>query len=179
MAISHSRQIIFMRHGIAARREHYDGSDDLRPLTPKGIKKVQMVIKCLADSFRPDLIVTSDLRRAHETALICAGILSEVAGKRIPLQVLRGKTNVLRPDSHPDSWIALMPRVFNDRDVKKLLVVGHEPHLSELVWIMSNKQSRIHKFKKAGVAMMESTDDFGPWSLSNYLSPRDWKTPSA
>ncbi|HEX5021275.1 MAG TPA: histidine phosphatase family protein [Candidatus Binatia bacterium] len=69
--------LYFMRHGIAADRA--DGgvkTDGERPLTPKGIKKMQKAAKGVAAlSLSFDRILSSPLERARQTAKIVAQTL--------------------------------------------------------------------------------------------------------
>ncbi len=68
-------QLYFLRHGEADWPD-WKKSDDERPLTDFGKKEVRDVAKFLARlKVRPDLIVTSPLPRAAQTAEIAADYL--------------------------------------------------------------------------------------------------------
>jgi len=73
-------ELYLIRHGIAALREDYANDED-RPLTNKGREKTAKVAKQLHErGLRFDLILTSPLVRARETAAILqdAGLASNV-----------------------------------------------------------------------------------------------------
>src|SRR5438552_18294312 len=68
-------QLYFLRHGEADWPD-WKKSDDERPLTDFGKKEMRDVAKFLARlKVRPDLIVTSPLPRAAQTAEIAADYL--------------------------------------------------------------------------------------------------------
>src|SRR6476620_11193290 len=68
-------QLYFLRHGEADWPD-CDKTDDERPLTKRGKKEMQEVARFLGRlKVRPDLIVTSPLPRASQTAEIAADYL--------------------------------------------------------------------------------------------------------
>src|SRR5437867_13172706 len=69
-------QLYFLRHGEADWPD-WQKSDDERPLTDFGKKEMRDVAKFLARlKVRPDLLVTSPLPRASQTAKIAAEYLT-------------------------------------------------------------------------------------------------------
>ena len=67
-------QLYLLRHGISGQHgdPHYP-NDDERPLTKKGRKKIAEEVAGLQDlGVNPDLILSSPLARAKETAEIVA-----------------------------------------------------------------------------------------------------------
>jgi len=74
-------QLYFLRHGEADWPD-WKKSDDERPLTDFGKKEMRDVGKFLARlKVRPDLIVTSPLPRASQTAEIAAEYLEVKLGE--------------------------------------------------------------------------------------------------
>src|SRR6266542_1166255 len=68
-------ELYLLRHGEADWPD-WNKSDDERPLTKRGKKEMQEVAKFLGRlKVRPDLIVTSPLPRASQTAEIAADYL--------------------------------------------------------------------------------------------------------
>ena len=116
-------ELFIMRHGIAAERSAADCADDAkRPLTPEGKKKTRECVAGLARmGFVPDWIVTSPLVRAAETAALVA----DEVGSRVPVEIC----DALRPGGSPEALITFLAKRSDRRHV---LVVGHEPDLSEL-----------------------------------------------
>ena len=113
-------KLYWLRHGIAADRESWQGSDADRPLTPEGRKNMQREAKGMQSlDLRLDLIVTSPLRRAKETAQFVADRLKLklVEDERLADLNREGLAQLLR----------------DHRDAESVLIVGHEPDFSEVV----------------------------------------------
>ncbi len=174
MSSQRLQKILFMRHGIAVDRDEFVGKDEKRPLTDKGIKKVAMVARKMADLFVPDMIVSSDFLRARETATICRDAMLSEHGDLVPLRVLKGKNNILRPESDPQEWLAFFGAEPRLQMASTLLVVGHEPNLSAVVQLVTKGQGKITKFKKSGLAVLEPEAPGSHWHLKAYWAPRDW-----
>ena len=143
-------EIIVLRHGIALDPEEAKGmglSDPERPLTAKGRQRTRAAAvglrKALAGS-PVDTIVSSTYLRAQQTAEILLDYVDNP-----PLL----ESNTLLPTAavtELDAW--LHARSPNSR----LLLVGHEPHLSRWVsWSLTRKTDRLLSFKKAGSCMVE------------------------
>ena len=121
--------------------------DAERALTPKGRLRMAEEAKGLRDlRVRPEIILTSPLRRALETATIVA---EELGGLRVEL------LNELGPGSHgpADVLAALQPY----DNLKEIALVGHLPAMGELASFMltgSTSDCQI-EFKKGAVACLE------------------------
>ena len=143
--------LYFMRHGIAVdRADSSAGSDDrARPLTPKGIKRMNKAAKGLATlSLTFERILTSPLERARQTAKIVAQILQ--------LENRVEEIEQLSPEqSAQDLLRALVPY----SDQKEILLVGHEPQLSTR-YLSYCQERRGQKFvlKKARCAALKWMD---------------------
>lgn len=63
-------QLLIIRHAVAVDRDDFTGDDDdLRPLTADGRRKMRRIATGLHRiTARPDLLVTSPLVRARQTA---------------------------------------------------------------------------------------------------------------
>jgi phosphohistidine phosphatase len=141
--------IYFMRHGIAiAKDDPSVTADHERPLTDKGAKRVRQAAKGmrrLGLSF--DLLLSSPLVRARQTAEIVAGLLHYES----PIEELKGLT----PQSTVDQFIEDLAR-YQDR--ASLLLFGHEPSLSNavghLIAAKGGRGVRLH-FKKSGLCLVE------------------------
>src|SRR4028118_1349152 len=105
-------ELYLIRHGIAAERETY-ANDEERPLTDKGRKKTEKVAKQLRKhGLRFDLILTSPLVRARETAMILqdAGLSSHV----------EEFTN-LAPDGDIHAWVSWLEERWENGTSNKCL----------------------------------------------------------
>lgn len=116
------KTLYIMRHGKA--EEGYDKADYKRKLIPKGIKRSHKIAARLVDKkIKPDLILCSYSNRTKETAELMADFLN------IPNeQIIESKEFYLAP-------VGVMMETFYAMDdaVSSILVVGHNPGLSELV----------------------------------------------
>jgi phosphohistidine phosphatase len=131
-------QLYFFRHGEADWK-NWNKPDDERPLTPFGKKEVRAVAKFLDRlKVRPDLIVTSPLPRAAQTAEIAAEVL------RVKLR----QDDVLAKGF----GMAELRTVLKRHRAKTLMLVGHEPDFTEVIRGLTNASL---KLSKAGVALID------------------------
>lgn len=131
-------ELYFLRHG-EADWPNWKKSDDERPLTDFGKKEMREVAKFLARlKIEPDLIVTSPLPRAAQTAKIAA-------------EYLKAK---VRQDEllAPGFGISQLRTVLKRHRSKVLMVVGHEPDFTSVI---SGLTGASLKLSKAGVALLE------------------------
>lgn len=137
--------IYIVRHGIA---EDYSaaGSDAERRLTNAGIEKTRRAALGLERiGVAPDLILTSPLCRADETARIIAEVLGGVALRQ---------TRTLAPGGRFDEIVAEMTKAPKPAAV---MVVGHQPDLGMLASLLAtgDPESAFLPFRKAGAACFE------------------------
>lgn len=145
--------LYFMRHGIAADRA--DGgvkADRERPLTPKGLKRMQKAAKGVAAlSLSFDRILSSPLERARQTAKIVAQTLK--------LEDRLEEIEQLCPDRSAQELLAGLATYSGD---KEILMVGHEPLLSSAVsFLLSGKARTEIRLRKGGLCCLE-VDDLPP-----------------
>ena len=140
--------LYFMRHGIAADRAHSGaGSDDReRPLTPKGIKRMNRAAEGLvALSLTFDRILTSPLERARQTAKIVAQALQ--------LEERVEEIEQLSPDRSVQD---LLDALVAYAGQKEILLVGHEPMLSSAISVLlSGKTGVAIRLKKGGLSCLQ------------------------
>jgi len=140
-------ELYLLRHAIAVSRENAGfPRDSDRPLTAKGTAKLQGVVrgmKALGLSF--DVILTSPYLRALQTAEIVADALG-VSKKVEP-------TEHLTPNGNPRALIKLIASRSAAR--ASILVVGHEPSLSQLISVLVAGDDRtVLTMKKAGLCKL-------------------------
>lgn len=163
-------ELIIMRHGLAEDKEEFakkNSEDHLRPLTDKGRKKTQKVALRLREWIKGvDLIVSSPYTRAQQTADIVA-------------QVFAGTKVVEAPELVPTNPPQAFKRwlVSHAGDHKKILIIGHQPHLGILAsYLMTNQTEPVLEIKKSGALSLkvESFKDFVPGTakLEWLLQPR-------
>ena len=131
-------QLYFLRHG-EADWPGWTKPDDERPLTDFGKKEVRQVATFLNRlKVKPDLIVTSPLPRALQTA--------EVAAKQL-------KTKVRQDEAlEPGFGISELSTVLKRHRSKALMLVGHEPDFSSVISALTGG---FIKMSKAGVALID------------------------
>jgi phosphohistidine phosphatase len=112
--------LYFLRHGLAGVRQDGQGDDAKRPLTKKGVKNMRTQARTLARlDLQLDVIITSPLTRALQTAEIVAGGRKVVA----PLE----QDERLAPGFSRD---ALGQVLAEHSQAKHIMLVGHEPEFS-------------------------------------------------
>jgi phosphohistidine phosphatase len=130
-------QLYFLRHG-EADWPNWTKPDDERPLTDFGKKEVRQVAKFLNRlKVKPDLIVTSPLPRALQTA--------EVAAEQL-------KTKLRQDEAlEPGFGISELRTVLKRHRSQVLMLVGHEPDFSNVISALTGASL---KLSKAGVALV-------------------------
>jgi phosphohistidine phosphatase len=159
-------QLYVMRHGIAAVRGSADFPDDAeRPLTSEGRAKIKVIARGLLGlGVRVDSVITSPLVRARETAEIAA----QAFGHDVSVEF----SDELRPGG---SIEALVAHLAGHADRRRILVVGHEPDLSEgVAKLIGAGHHANFKFKKGGCCRIafEGFPPHLPGRLEWWLTPR-------
>src|SRR2546428_8186362 len=134
-------ELVFLRHGLAGDREEWKGEDEARPLTAEGVERTKEVVRGLrALKVCPDVILSSPLLRARETA--------EIAKKGLSSDAKVELADELTPSAAPDRLIA---RLADLAGKPAGLCVGHQPHLSTTISAMvSGNAAAAFELKKAG-----------------------------
>jgi phosphohistidine phosphatase len=161
-------ELYLIRHGLAAEREDY-ANDEERPLTSLGRKKTGKVAKQLRErGLHFDLILTSPLVRARETATILqeAGLCSQV--EEFPS---------LAPDGDISVWVSwLQKRWQNATSDQCLALVGHQPDLGNwaetLVWGDAQEKLVLKKAGVIGLNIPETKTPVGQSELFLLTSPK-------
>jgi phosphohistidine phosphatase len=131
-------ELYFLRHGEADWPD-WNKPDDERPLTKRGKKEMREVAKFLDRlKVRPDLIVTSPLPRAAQTAEIAAD----------HLKAKLRKDELLAPGFEMKNFGAVLKR----HRARVLMLVGHEPDFTNII---SGLTGASLKLSKAGVALLD------------------------
>jgi phosphohistidine phosphatase len=154
--------VYFLRHASAGQHKIDPARDEKRPLDREGVEQCGYVGRALALlQAHPDVIISSPLKRATQTASIVA---NEIAFEnRIVLDP------ALRPESAFAQFRDLLARHANQ---EAIMVVGHNPNLSEFVGRLIGGGSRAGiDLKKAGVARVEVSQHRGVlnWCLTPKL----------
>ncbi len=139
-------EIYFLRHGLAGSRAEWDGPDSERPLTDQGKRRMRREAATLANlGLCPQVILTSPLVRAEQTAEIVAEAL-KMAGRTV-------RDERLSPGFQVDDLRGILA---DTADVGSLLLVGHEPDLSEAVSVLVGGCRLV--LKKGALARVDAGD---------------------
>jgi len=159
-------ELYLIRHGLAGEHGSY-ANDNERPLTEEGKKKTRQVAKRLLDlglSF--DLILTSSLVRAQQTA----SILLDVG-----LSQTLEEMSYLAPGGNIHEWLDWL-RSWQPEAESSLALVGHEPDLSTwtemLLWGDAKGVITLKKAGIIGLTLPENTSPLGNCSLFWLAPPR-------
>lgn len=155
-------RLLLVRHAIAVPRGTAGIPDDERRLTPAGEKKFRRAARGLARVARPpDALLTSPLPRARRTAEIAAKAWGGLGITEAPALAggrFEDLAEALAPYS-PEATVA---------------VVGHEPHLSELLArLLGTAAADRLTLRKGGAALVDVPGRLADGGrLLWYLPPR-------
>ena len=119
--------LYILRHGKAEPYGQRYPSDNIRPLSPKGKRRTKLSTKGMkATNVSVDLIVSSPLLRARQTA-----------------EIVHDGLGIAEPIEFSDTLAsgnvrAILSTVDARSSLSGLMLVGHEPTLSELISTMAS-----------------------------------------
>ena len=136
------RELILLRHAHAEPPSagHPDAE---RPLSPEGQAAAEAVGRWLLEHGKvPDCVLCSPARRTRETLEAVLGVVGYVDQR-------------LEPSIYEATPGALIDLVDRHADVGRLMVVGHNPGLEQLVALMESGQTGDYRgMPPAGVAVL-------------------------
>ena len=148
MRIQASLNCYFLRHGIAVEPDEWTGRDFDRPLTHEGIARMTCEARAIADlSLRLDVIVTSPLLRARQTAEIVADRL------KLPDAVVEDKRLADGFDTRR------LSEILDEHDsAEAIMLVGHEPTMSTAIGrLIGDANLELKKAALAGVVLSDAS----------------------
>ncbi|MFI5202668.1 MAG: phosphohistidine phosphatase SixA [Candidatus Kapaibacterium sp.] len=156
--------LYLIRHGDADTPAE---SDDDRVLSKKGIRVTIAMAQLLkrAEFEPPEIIITSPLPRAEQTARIMA----EEFAPKAKFEINPG----LRPGSSLEAGMSI---IASKKDsCKVLMLAGHDPLFSKLASVLVSGSEQAIEMKKSAVALFELTRFEVPGMrgiLRAYLPPK-------
>ena len=157
-------ELYLIRHGIAAEAEKYSKDAD-RPLTEEGKRKTRKVAARLSElNLHFDLILTSPLLRAYQTAsiLLTAGLSSHLE-----------ESPDLAFDGDIHAWLSWWEQ-WRRKGGNCLALVGHQPNLGDwaeiLVWGKAQGNLVVKKAGAIGINLPENGSPIGRSQLF-WLTP--------
>jgi phosphohistidine phosphatase len=147
-------QLLLIRHAIAEERVDFarTGRDDrYRPLTSEGRKRMRQGARGLKELVpKIDLLATSPLTRAAQTGAILDSTYGDLWEVEIP---------ELGPEAELPAFLAWLQR----QKQQTIAVVGHEPHLSQLLaWLVTGENQPFFAFRKGGACLLDLPDEVAP-----------------
>jgi phosphohistidine phosphatase len=158
-------RLLVVRHGIAEDRDAWAQtgvSDALRPLTPRGRRRMRRCARGLARLVgKLDALATSPLVRARQTAEVVADAFGGLEIDEVP---------ALAPGETPEAVAAWVRRAGREHTIA---VIGHEPELGILVsWCLAGRGAFV-PLRKGGACLLElSSTEPGGATLVWSLAPR-------
>ncbi|MDJ0843812.1 phosphohistidine phosphatase SixA [Crocosphaera sp.] len=160
-------QLYLIRHGIAVERDNII-KDEARPLTELGQEKTRKVaqrLKQIKISF--DIILTSPLLRARQTATIL-----ENAGLTQTLE----EFTPLSPGGSLHPWLDWWLNSHYHHDESNIALVGHQPDLGDwaetLLWGSSQGTLIVKKAGVIGITLPISRNPIGESELFLLTAPK-------
>ena len=134
--------LIIVRHGEA--EPQIEGKDDKdRKLVKKGVKQMKRVANFIDElGLNIDKVVSSPYLRAYQSA---EEIINKLGIDSIKIETY----DELEPDRDPSQFIEKL-KEFQDNIT--VLIVGHEPHLSNLIKALTGANVEL---KKGGIALVD------------------------
>ncbi len=130
--------LYLLRHG-EADWPGWDKPDEQRPLTKHGKKEIKKLAKFLGDlDVDLDEILTSPLPRAAQTA--------DVIAKHYRLDANREQS------LSPGFGLHDLERILESRGDRALMIVGHEPDFTTVIFHLTSGQT---KLSKGGLALID------------------------
>ena len=158
-----SCRLYLIRHGLAEERGEAWPDDSRRPLTEEGmslLRKEARGLVRLGVTF--DVVLTSPLVRARQTADIVAGVFST----RPAIVVIES----LAPDGNAH---AVLSDLEKQARRTRIALVGHEPGIGELAARLAGSR-RAFTFKKGSICRIDvkSLPPAGPGTLRWFITPK-------
>jgi phosphohistidine phosphatase len=131
-------ELYFLRHG-EADWPNWEKSDDERPLTKRGKKEMHEVAAFLVRlKVQPELVLTSPLPRAAQTA--------EIAAEHLDVKCREEQRLA------PGFGAVELEQIMNKYPVESLMIVGHEPDFTRTIAALTGASLEL---SKAGVALVD------------------------
>jgi phosphohistidine phosphatase len=153
-------KVYFVRHATASNKSGWTQDDDLRPLTRAGRKRFCSAATAMigVGALHPDLIVTSPLVRARQTADLLA-------------QALADKTPIVEDPrlGHQFDCVRFSAILAENAEVRALAIVGHNPSFAGVLSVVTGGLDV--DVRKGSVALIEIDDITDPVGRLMWLAP--------
>jgi phosphohistidine phosphatase len=139
-------KLYILRHAIAVHRGTPNVEDDARPLTEDGVRKMKKAAAGLKSlGLAPEVILSSPLERAKQTAEIVRGTVGAMAELRL--------IPALSPSGHRDD---VFQEIREYTSARELMLIGHQPSLGEIAGEIAFRSSACFvELRKGGICAIE------------------------
>lgn len=153
--------IYFLRHASAGSHKASPQKDEKRALDKEGIEQCGLIGRTLAAmNVHVDTVISSPLKRAAQTAVLVSNEIGYEGKLQLDLS--------LKPGSRMEDFSRMLQRY---ADNEAIMVVGHNPSLSEFLGkLIGRRVSAQVDLKKGAVAKVDSDSNGG--TLEWCLTPR-------
>ena len=140
-------KLYFVRHATASSKATWAHDDELRPLTRTGRQRFAALVAALvgADALKPDVIVTSPLVRACQTA--------ELLRDGIACDAVVTQDSRLGPDFDLEALSAILAE---HADARCLAIVGHNPSFAAVLSAITGGCDL--EMRKGAIALVDVED---------------------
>lgn len=144
--------IYFLRHASAGAHKANPQKDDKRALDKEGVEQCGIIGRTLAAlNVHVDVVISSPLKRAAQTAVL----VSNEIGYEGKLQL----DGSLKPGSGMEEFSRMLQK---HADHEAIMVVGHNPNLSEFLGKLIGRRAAAQiDLKKGAVAKVDSDSKGG------------------
>jgi phosphohistidine phosphatase len=153
-------ELYFLRHAHAGDAAAWSGTDDERPLTPKGERQAERLGRFLGEGgLRLDAVATSPKVRAARTA--------EIVARHLGMEPTSDE-RLGRALDH----VTIEAVLFDLGEPRRVMLVGHDPDFTELVSALAG--AREIPMKKGALARVDAARPLEPGGgVLRWLIPPD------
>jgi phosphohistidine phosphatase len=160
-------ELYVLRHAIALQRGAPEvRRDSERPLTDSGAKKMERIARAMRSlKVNPALILSSPYLRARQTA--------EIVAREFDAESILELSPHLEPGGDQEELMKILGGEYASHD--QVMIVGHEPSLSELIAVLLSGDERVAvTMKKGGLCKLSlETPRYGRCATLEWLlTPR-------
>jgi phosphohistidine phosphatase len=142
------KNIYFLKHAFAGQPEAVEVDDD-RPLTKSGITKMEKSAESIANIVKSfDLIISSPLKRADQTASIIA--------REIGYKGKIEHSDFLRPGAQIGGLMSSLAK-YGRAQKQSILLIGHDPDISKMISSLTGINPDSIEFTKSAFCNIEVT----------------------
>ncbi|NDC37286.1 MAG: phosphohistidine phosphatase SixA [Proteobacteria bacterium] len=135
--------LLLLRHGIAKDPQQFRGEDSERPLTAEGIERMQLQARGMRVVLEaPLMILTSPFLRTRQTAELVAAEFASAPIEELAELAMGGSVK------------RVLAELATREQESKVMLVGHEPELVELVTLLTGIRSESVRLKKGSLVAL-------------------------